>query len=142
MGAITTGVVTFALIYSNVGFGSLFLKVWMRSWGLAYLIVVPTILAVGSKLRALVARIFISAKGRMASDMDALPPRITFALAMGVITTGLISFSVILMNLGLRQDFTHLWIKSWGLGYVVVIPVLLIVGPRVQRLVDKVLFSD
>lgn len=138
MGFITTGVITFALIYLNLGFGSLFPKVWMRSWGLAYLIVVPIILAIGPKLRELVTRVFISMKVRVASDTSAFPPRITFALAMGLITTGVISFAVILMNLGFREDFTRLWIRSWALGYLVVIPVLLIVGPGVQRLVDKV----
>lgn len=63
MGSITTGLITLVLIYLNLGFGSLFLKVWMRSWGLAYLIVVPIILAVAPRLRGLIARLFVSAKG-------------------------------------------------------------------------------
>ena len=62
---------------------------------------------------------------------------IAFALIMGVITTGLISFAVILWNLGFREGFVHFWIRSWGFGYMLVIPALLIVAPKLQRLVDK-----
>jgi len=138
MGSVTTGLITFALIYLNLGFGGLFLKVWMRSWGLAYLIVVPIILSVAPSLQRLTAGLFVATKGVDAGNTRALPPKIVFALTMGLITTGVISFAVILMNLGFRDDFTHLWIRSWGLGYVVVIPVLLIVAPRVERLVNKV----
>lgn len=138
MGSVTTGLITFALIYLNLGFGSLFLKVWMRSWGLAYLIVVPIILAVAPRLQGLIARLFVAIKGVDADHPHALAPKIVFALTMGLITTGVISFAVILMNLGFRNDFTQLWIRSWGFGYVVVIPVLLIVAPGVERLVNKV----
>ena len=130
MGVITTGVISFALIYLNLGLGDLFLKIWMRSWGLAYLIVIPVILLIAPKLQALIARLF-TAKG-------ALRQRIAFALIMGAITTGIISFAVILRNLGFREDFVHLWIRSWGFGYMVVIPALLLVAPRLQGWVDKV----
>lgn len=138
MGVVTTGVISFALIYLNLGLGGLFLKVWMRSWGLAYLIVIPVILVIAPKLQGLIARLFISIRGAGAGGTSALQQRIAFALIMGVITTGVISFAVILRNLGFREDFVHLWVRSWGFGYMVVIPALLIVAPRVQGLVDKV----
>ena len=137
MGVVTTGVISFALIYLNVGLGGLFLKVWMRSWGLAYLIVIPVILVIAPKLQGLIAKLFISIKGAGAGGTSALQQRIAFALIMGVVTTGVISFAVILRNLGFREDFVHLWVRSWGFGYMVVIPALLIVAPRVQGLVDK-----
>ena len=139
MGVITTGVISFALIYLNLGFGGLFLKAWMRSWGLAYLIVIPVILVIAPKLQGLIAKLFISMKGADAGagGTGALQQRIAFALIMGVLTTGVISFAVILRNLGFSEDFVHLWVRSWGFGYMVVIPALLIVAPRVQGLVDK-----
>ena len=136
MGVITTGVISFALIYLNLGFGGLFLKVWIKSWGLAYLIVIPLILAIAPKLQGLIARLFISMQGG-AGGASALQQRIAFALVMGVITTGVISFAVVLGNLGFKEDFVQLWARSWGFAYMVVIPALLIVAPRVQRLVDK-----
>ena len=58
VGSITTGLATFALICLNLGFGSAFVKVWMRSWGLAYLIVIPMILAVAPALEGLVNKAF------------------------------------------------------------------------------------
>lgn len=64
--------------------------------------------------------------------------RIAFALLMGVITTGVISFSLISVNLGFGPLFLKTWIRSWGMAYVIVIPVILGIAPRVQGLVDKV----
>ena len=140
MGAITTGVISFALIYLNLGFGSLFLKTWSRSWGMGYLIAIPVILALAPKLQGWIAKLFMRTKrpGAGSGRIGDLQQRIAFALTMGCITTGLISFAVILLNLGFREDFVHLWARSWGFGYLVVIPALLIVAPRVQGLVDKV----
>lgn len=139
MGMVTTGVITFALISWNLGLGGLFVKVWLKSWGLAYLIVVPIILAIGPGLRGLVAKAFAAKKTRRGpNDSGGLPEKIAFALAMGVLTTGVISLAVILMNFGFGGDFVRQWTGSWGLGYLVVIPVLLIVAPAVQRVVDKV----
>jgi len=144
MGVVTTGVISFALIYLNLGFGGLFLTTWLRSWGMAYLIVIPVILVVAPKMQALVARLFISMNGRDAgsSGNGALQQRIVFALVMGCITTGVISFALISGNLGFRENFVSVWVRSWGFGYLVVIPALLIVAPRVQSLVDKVFSQD
>lgn len=139
MGIITTGIISFALIYLNLGFGGLFLKIWLRSWGMAYLVVIPVILLLAPKLQALVAKRFRSMKGPDvgSSGNSALLQKIAFALIMGAITTGVISFTLISVNLGFRENFVHIWARSWGYGYMVVIPALLIVAPRVQSLVDK-----
>lgn len=63
--------------------------------------------------------------------------KIAFALIMGVITTGIISFTVILVNIGLKPKFLQIWLKSWGLAYVVAVPTILIIAPFIQRLVDR-----
>ncbi|MCX8525568.1 DUF2798 domain-containing protein [Chryseobacterium formosus] len=63
--------------------------------------------------------------------------KIAFALIMGVITTGIISFTVILVNIGLKPKFLQIWLKSWGLAYVVGVPTILIIAPLIQRLVDR-----
>lgn len=57
---------------------------------------------------------------------------------MGAITTGVISFVLILLHVGPGASFLTIWMKSWGLAYLIVIPVILVVGPRLQRLVDRV----
>jgi len=63
--------------------------------------------------------------------------RIAFALIMGVITTGLISFTVIAFNIGFVSAFPALWLRSWAVAYSVVIPAILFLAPVIQRLVDK-----
>ncbi|PIF29742.1 uncharacterized protein DUF2798 [Flavobacterium sp. 9] len=63
--------------------------------------------------------------------------KIAFALCMGVITTGIISFSLIAINLGFTENFLKVWLKSWGMAYVLVIPAILIIGPRVQKVIDQ-----
>lgn len=63
--------------------------------------------------------------------------KIAFALIMGVITTGIISFSLISINIGFNDKFLKIWLKSWGMAYVIVIPAILIIGPMVQKVIDK-----
>jgi hypothetical protein len=63
--------------------------------------------------------------------------KVAFAMIMGVITTGTISFTLIAINLGFSERFLRIWLKSWGVGYAVAIPAILILGPVVQRTVDR-----
>ncbi len=68
--------------------------------------------------------------------------KIAFALIMGVITTGIISFTLISVNIGFTDTFIKIWLKSWSLAYLVVIPAILIIGPLVQKLVDYILNNN
>src|SRR5260221_24107 len=68
-----------------------------------------------------------------------LKRRITFALSMGVVTTGIISFTIIALNLGFSDKFLRLWLRSWGTAYAIVIPVILLISPRVQGLIDRLI---
>jgi len=45
------------------------------------------------------------------------------------------------INIGFVANFLVIWLKSWIMAYVIVIPVILIVGPRVQKMVET-LFKD
>jgi len=38
--------------------------------------------------------------------------KIAFAFLMGIITTGLISFTVVSVNLGFAENFLKIWLKS------------------------------
>lgn len=60
-------------------------------------------------------------------------------MVMGIITTGIISFVLISINIGFTDSFIRIWLKSWGIAYVVVIPAIIIIGPLVQKFVDKIL---
>nr|WP_294858531.1 DUF2798 domain-containing protein [uncultured Fluviicola sp.] len=65
--------------------------------------------------------------------------KITFALIMGIITTGVITFSLISINNGYSDKFFSIWLKSWTLAYGIVVPVILLVGPRVELFVKFLL---
>lgn len=67
--------------------------------------------------------------------------KITFALLMGVITTGIISFTLISINVGFVERFFHIWFRAWAMAYVVVIPAILLIAPQIQKLVDN-LFKE
>jgi uncharacterized membrane protein SpoIIM required for sporulation len=68
-----------------------------------------------------------------------LKRKIVFALVMGVVTTGIISFVLLALNLGFSKGFALTWLRSWGVGYVIVIPAILLIGPRLQTQVDRLI---
>jgi hypothetical protein len=68
-----------------------------------------------------------------------LKRKIVFALVMGVVTTGIISFALLALNLGFPKGFALTWLRSWGIGYVIVIPAILLLGPRLQAQVDRLI---
>jgi hypothetical protein len=70
-----------------------------------------------------------------------LKRKIAFAMLMGVVTTGIISFALVALNLGMASAFLRTWLRSWLISYVIVIPAILLVGPRLQAQVDRV-FND
>jgi hypothetical protein len=63
--------------------------------------------------------------------------KIAFALLMGIVTTGIISFTLIGINLGFVPSFVKIWLKSWAMAYTVVVPAILLIGPKIQKLVFK-----
>ena len=65
--------------------------------------------------------------------------RIAFALTMGLVTTGIISFVLLAINVGLSPAFWTKWLRSWGIGYVVVIPAILFLGPPLQGRVERLI---
>ena len=65
--------------------------------------------------------------------------KILFALLMGIITTGVISFTLISINIGYSDKFLFIWLKSCSIAYLVVIPAILIIGAQVQKVVDRML---
>ena len=61
-------------------------------------------------------------------------------MMMGIVTTGAISLLLIAVNTDLSGlIFLRVWLKSWGLAYLVVIPCILFIGPPVEKLVDFLL---
>ncbi|GAA4470009.1 DUF2798 domain-containing protein [Nemorincola caseinilytica] len=62
--------------------------------------------------------------------------KIAFAMIMGAITTGLISFVVVSVNIGYNARFLAIWSRSWALAWVVAVPAIMLIAPRVERLVQ------
>jgi hypothetical protein len=65
--------------------------------------------------------------------------RLAFALLMGFITTCLISFTLTSINVGYTGRFFKVWFRSWGIAWVVAVLAILVIGPAVQKLVNKIL---
>ena len=68
-----------------------------------------------------------------------LKRRVAFALSMGMVTTGIISFVIISLNLGLEAGFVQSWLRSWAMAYAIVIPAILLIGPRVQAGIERLI---
>lgn len=62
--------------------------------------------------------------------------RVAAAFIMGIITTGIISFTLISINIGFDENFLARWLKSWSMACVIIVPVILFIGPKVQQLVS------
>jgi len=63
--------------------------------------------------------------------------KLAFALIMGIVTTCIISFTLVAVNVGFGEQFVKIWLRSWAIAYLVVIPAILILGPLVQAFVDN-----
>jgi len=68
-----------------------------------------------------------------------LKRKIAFALSMGIVTTGIISFVLLALNLGFTKGFPLVWLRSWGIAYVIVIPAILAIGPWLQGQLDRLI---
>ena len=72
-------------------------------------------------------------------QFNAMKHKITFALLMGILTTCIISFTLICVNVGFTHvQFFQIWLKSWAIAYIVAIPAILIISPQIQKIVDAI----
>ena len=70
----------------------------------------------------------------------ALPPILigpTISVITGLITSTCVSFVGLALNYGFQPDFAVRWLKAAAMSYVVVVPMLIIVIPRIQRFVMR-----
>ncbi len=65
--------------------------------------------------------------------------KIAFALLMGIVTTGIISFTLITVNLGWAHLRPFIWLKSWAIAYLIAIPAILTLSPLVEKLIAYLL---
>ena len=70
----------------------------------------------------------------------ALPPKLigpAISLITGLITSTTMSFVGLTLNYGFHPDFAVRWLKAAATSYLVVVPILVIVIPRIQRFVMR-----
>ena len=70
----------------------------------------------------------------------ALSPKLigpVIALITGLITSSSMSFVGLALNDGFQPDFAVRWLKAAATSYVVIVPMLIIVVPRIQRFVMR-----
>lgn len=65
--------------------------------------------------------------------------KVLFALVMGSITTAIVSFTLTAVNKGFVNGFAPIWLRSWLIGYAVAVPAILLMGPKVQALLNRLL---
>ena len=68
-----------------------------------------------------------------------LKQRIAFAMIMGTITTGLITYILISINFGWAHNLLKVWLKSWLISYLISIPIILLISPIIDKLVKKLI---
>ena len=70
----------------------------------------------------------------------ALPPKLigpTISMITGLITSTSMSFVGLALNYGFHPDFAVRWLKAAVTSYVVIVPMLVIIIPRIQRFVTR-----
>ena len=70
----------------------------------------------------------------------ALPPKLigpVISLITGLITSTSMSFVGLALNYGFQPDFAVRWLKAGATSYVVIVPVLMVVIPPIQRFVMR-----
>ena len=68
--------------------------------------------------------------------------KLVFALIMGLITTAIISFVLVAVNMGFGHRFLTAWLRSWSIAYVLAVSSMLLIAPRIQLFVTKLFSPD
>jgi integral membrane sensor domain MASE1 len=64
--------------------------------------------------------------------------KIVFALIIGLVTTCIISLILLLVNTNFSGlKFLKIWLKSWSMAYLIIVPVILVISPKIEKLVNK-----
>lgn len=74
-------------------------------------------------------------------NLPLMKKKLAFAFIMAIFTPGIVTFAAISVNIGFSSIFMKVWLKSWGISYIVAIPSILVIAPKVQSFVD-LLFKE
>ena len=68
--------------------------------------------------------------------------QIVFSFFMAFLMSGIMSLVLSFVNLGFVTDLLSVWLKAWGLSFVVAFPVIMIASPAVTYLVSKIVLTE
>lgn len=72
--------------------------------------------------------------------MPPLKKRILFAIIMALFTVAIMVTVMLGVNMGFGSElFWRNWLRSYAIAYLTIVPVILLLGPQVQRLVDWIM---
>ncbi len=61
-----------------------------------------------------------------------------FAPTVGLCMSGAMSFALTAINQGFGADFIGQWLKSFGISFLVALPISAFVVPRIQKFYDGI----
>jgi predicted membrane channel-forming protein YqfA (hemolysin III family) len=64
---------------------------------------------------------------------------LVFSLIMGAMMIFLMTLVITFINVGLIDSFFRLWMKAFGIAYVVGVPVIFFLAPVARKLTGRVL---
>jgi hypothetical protein len=63
--------------------------------------------------------------------------KILFACLMSLITTLLISFTLVSINVGFTERFLFTWLRSWGIAFIIAALSILFIAPVIAKLLNE-----
>ena len=60
--------------------------------------------------------------------------RIKFAILMSLITTFFVTFVLVTINIGYKENFTIIWLRSWLIAFILVGLSILYISPLITKL--------
>lgn len=64
---------------------------------------------------------------------------IVFSIVMGAMMVLFMTFVITLVNVGWGENFLRMWMKAFGIGYVVAVPMIYFVAPLARKLAARLL---
>ena len=64
---------------------------------------------------------------------------LVFSLVMGAMMIFLMTLVITFVNVGLNENFVRLWMKAFGIAYVVGVPVIFFLAPAARKMTGRLL---
>ncbi len=64
---------------------------------------------------------------------------LVFSCLMGAMMISIMTFVITMVNVGWSEQFLGLWMKAFGIAYVVGVPVIFFLAPIARKITGKVL---